>query len=469
MRTIGRISLLVLLLAAGVTLVVPDDWRWPWSSAPTVQAPGGGGGGGRRGRGGPAGPVAVLAAPVRVADVPVTIDGVGTARPAATVTVRSQVDGQLLELRFREGQDVRKGDLLARIDPTIYQAQLDQALAKKSQDEAQLDNARRDLDRYVRLAETNSVTKQQADTQRAVVAQLVAQVQADQAAIDNARAVLAYTRIVSPIDGRTGIRVVDEGNLVRASDAAGLVTVSQIRPISVLFSIPQQQLQRIARALAAGPVQVDALDSDNQNAVDRGTLQVIDNQVDPATGSVRMKAEFPNRDLGLWPGGFVNVRLQVETLRGVTVTATAAVQRGPQGTFVYLVKADDTVTVRPVAVVQQDDVQAVITGVAQGDRVVTSGFSRLSEGTRVTVVEPPPAPGAPPSVASPPVAATPASPPVPGAAESRPRGQGEGRPRGERRPGDPAAPGGPRQGAAGTGPSPAAGAGAGTAPAVRTP
>jgi len=201
---------------------------------------------------------------------------------------------------------------------------------------------------------------------------------------------------------------------------------------------------------------------------------VIDNQVDPATGSVRMKAEFPNRDLGLWPGGFVNVRLQVDTLRGVTVTPTAAVQRGPQGTFVYLVKADDTVTVRPVAVVQQDDVQAVITGVALGDRVVTSGFSRLSEGTRVSVVEPPPAPGAP--APAPPVAATPGAAPAAGSAPAagaaeRPRGQGEGRPRGERRPSDPAAPGGPRQGAAGTGPSPAAGAGTGTgtAPAVRTP
>ncbi len=381
----------VLLALVALGVVLPEFMRWPErSGTPPGQS------GGRRGGGGAPLPVTVLAAPVTTADVPVTIDGVGTARPAASVVVRPQVDGQLIEVRFREGVDVRKGDVLARIDPTTYKAQLDQAVAKKAQNEALLDNARRDLERYVRLAETNSVTKQQADTQRAAVAQLVAQLQADQGVIDNARAILAYTEIVSPIDGRTGIRTLDEGNLVKASDPAGLVTVSQIRPIVVLFSIPQQQLARIARAAGRGPLAVEALDADNARAVDQGTLQVIDNVVDATTGTVRMKAEFPNRELALWPGAFVNVRLRVETLRNVLVVPTAAVQRGPAGTFVYVVTQENTVAVKPVTVTQQDDTVAVIgTGVAAGERVVTTGFSRLAEGARVTVTEPTGAPPAP--------------------------------------------------------------------------
>lgn len=338
-------------------------------------------------------PVSILAARAQIADVPVYIEGVGTARPAASVTVRPQVDGQLQRVLFREGQEVKKGDVLAQIDPSLYQAQLDQALAKKAQNEALLENARRDLERYTRLAETNSVTKQQADTQRATVAQLEAQLKADQAAIDNARTMLAFTTITAPIDGRTGIRAIDEGNLVKQSDANGLVTISQVSPIAVIFSVPQQQLPRVNKAWAAGTVPVDAMDAEGRAVIDRGRLDVIDNTIDQTTGTVRLKAEFPNKDLALWPGAFANVRLLVETLRNAIVIPTAAVQRGPRGTFVYVVNADNTVSVRPVIVAMQDDAQAVIaSGLNAGEQVASSGYARLADGTQVTIAEAAPLP-----------------------------------------------------------------------------
>ncbi|MFO1148999.1 MAG: efflux RND transporter periplasmic adaptor subunit [Alsobacter sp.] len=383
-----RRALPIILVLAVAALVVPVLLERPGSDQPRQSR--------RRDNGDP---VAVLATTARLADVPVYLEGVGTARPANTVVVRPQVDGQLTKILFTEGQSVRKGDLLATIDPTIYQAQLEQAKAKKAQDEAQVENARRDLERYSRLAETNSVTKQQADTQRAQVAQLEALLKADQAAIDNAAAMLAYTRITAPIDGRTGIRTVDEGNLVRASDSAGLVVVSQIQPIAVIFSVPQQELPRINRAIAAGPLKVEAMDNDDREPIDSGTLQVVDNQVDQTTGTVRIKAEFPNAALALWPGAFANVRLLVETLKQVVVVPTGAVQRGPKGPFVFVVGDEDTVSIRLVATTQQDDRRAVIaSGLNPGERVVTTGFSRLADGARVTVsaaAEQEPAEGAP--------------------------------------------------------------------------
>ncbi|MEA2975886.1 MAG: rane fusion protein multidrug efflux system [Alphaproteobacteria bacterium] len=355
------------------------------------------------GRGRPRGPtdapIPVLVATAHPADVPVYLEGVGTARGLNTVTVRPQVDGKLISVAFKEGQDVQKGYVLARIDPTTYQAQLDQAVAKKAQDEAQLANANLDLDRYTRLAATNSVTKQQADTQRAMVAQLQAQVKSDQAAIDNARAIVAYTTITAPINGRTGIRQVDEGNIVRSSDATGIVVITEIRPISVIFSLPQQVVAQVNTAFAKGPLSVEALASDNAVAVDKGTLQVVDNQVDQTTGTVKLRAEFPNASLQLWPGQFVNVRMLIDTKRNVIVVPTAAVQRGPNGPFVFVVQPDNTATVRLVTVSQQDDVQAVIaSGVQAGDRVVTTGFAQLSEGSRVNVATS--EGGAPPAVSS---------------------------------------------------------------------
>jgi multidrug efflux system membrane fusion protein len=342
------------------------------------------------------GPVPVLVVPARLGDVPVYLDGVGTTRALNTVTVRPQVDGKLIKISFKEGQDVTRGYVLAEIDPVTYQAQYDQAVAKKAQDEAQLANARLDLERYIRLGQ--AATKQQADTQKALVAQLEAQTKMDEAAIANAKAVLDYTKIKAPIDGRTGIRLVDEGNIVHASDTTGIVVITQIRPISILFSIPQQQLLAVNGAFANGPLTVEALGADNRTPIDRGTLQVIDNQVDQTTGTVRLKAEFPNANLQLWPGQFVNVKLLIDTLRQVVVVPTAAVQRGPSGTFVYVAQENDTSAVRLVSLRQQDDLQAVIaTGLQADERVITTGFNRLADGTRITVApagETAPAPAA---------------------------------------------------------------------------
>jgi multidrug efflux system membrane fusion protein len=328
----------------------------------------------------------VLVARANIADVPIYLDAVGNTRALNTVTVRPQVGGQIVKVAFKEGQDVEKGFVLAEIDPRTYQAQYDQAVATKAKDEATLANARIDLERYTRLAAMNSGSKQQADTQKALVAQLEAQVQGDQAAIDNTRTMLSYTKITSPIDGRTGIRMIDEGNLVQANDTNGIVVITQIKPISVLFNLPQQQFQQVNKAFAKGPLRVDALAADNKTTIDQGTLQVIDNQMDQTTGTIRMKAEFPNANLQLWPGQFINIRVLVDTLKQVVVVPTAAVQRGPQGAFVYVVEQDNKVAVRPVTIAQQDDTQAVVSeGVKAQDRVVTTGFTRLSNGTRVAV------------------------------------------------------------------------------------
>jgi multidrug efflux system membrane fusion protein len=331
-------------------------------------------------------PVPILAATARIANVPVYLDGVGTIKALNTVTVSSQVDGKLIKIFFMEGQDVEQGFVLAKIDPVIYQAQYDQAVAKKAQDEATLANARVDLERYVRLAATNAGPKQQADTQRALVAQLEAQVKADQANIDNQRAYLDYTNIVAPIAGRTGIRLVDAGNIVQGSNTTPIVVITQLRPIAIIFTLPQQQLGQVSKALAAGPVGVEAFGPDNQTVIAHGNLLVIDNQIDQATGTIKLKAEFSNNDLALWPGQFVNVRVLVDTLRQVIVAPTAAVQRGPNGPFVFVVGDDNKVTVHLVRVTQQDETQSVIaSGIAAGDRVVTTGFNQLSDGSRVTI------------------------------------------------------------------------------------
>ena len=333
------------------------------------------------------GPVPVLVAPAARADVPVYLDAVGTIRALNTVTVRPQVDGKLLSVNFKEGDDIKKGDVLAKIDPVIYQAQLNQAIAKKAQDEAQLANSKIDLERYERLAATAAINKQQADTQRALVAQYTALVQADQAAIDNAQAMLGYTTITAPIDGRTGIRMVDEGNYVRSADAnSSIVVITQLQPISVLFNLPQQDLSQVNTAFNKGPLNVEAQRSDNDVVIDRGALRVVDNQVDQTTGTVKLKAEFPNANLQLWPGQFVNIRLLVDTLKQVVVIPTGAVQRGPNGTFVYVVKDDDTVSVRPITVQKQDETQTVIRkGLEAPERVVTTGFVRLTDGTKVAI------------------------------------------------------------------------------------
>jgi multidrug efflux system membrane fusion protein len=335
---------------------------------------------------GDGGPAPVLVTPAVKADVPVYLDAVGTIKALNTVTVSPQVDGKLLSVGFKEGEDVKKGDVLARIDPTIYQAQLDQAIAKKAQDEAVLANAKIDLDRYEKLAATNAINRQQADTQRALVQQDAALVQADQAAIENAQATLGYTTIVAPLDGRTGVRMVDEGNIVHASSSPGIVVITQIKPISVLFSLPQQDLAQVNAAFAKNPLPVDALRSDDNAVIDHGSMTVLDNQVDQTTGTVKLKAEFPNADVQLWPGQFVNVRLLIDTLKQVVVIPTGAVQRGPNGTFVYVVGDDNLAKMRTVTVSKQDENQSVISdGLTPPERVVTTGFVRLTDGAKVVI------------------------------------------------------------------------------------
>ncbi|QQO11778.1 efflux RND transporter periplasmic adaptor subunit [Bradyrhizobium diazoefficiens] len=331
-------------------------------------------------------PVPVLAATPRVQDVPVYLDGVGAIRALNTVTVRSQVDGKLIAVNFTEGQDVKKGDVLGEIDPALYQATYDQAVAKKAQDQAQLANQRIDLTRYEQLAASNAGSKQQADTQRALVAQTEALIKADQAAIDNAAATLSYTKIVAPISGRAGLRQVDQGNIIHASDTTGLVVITQLQPIAVWFSLPQQQIMRVNAAAAKGPLAVDVFGNDGVTVIDTGKLTGIDNQVDQTTGTLRLKAEFPNANYQLWPGQFVNVRLKVETLTQVLVVPTSAVQRGPVGTFSYVIGEDNVVSAKPVTVTQQNEHDAVIaSGLSPNDRVVTTGFANLSDGSKVIV------------------------------------------------------------------------------------
>lgn len=335
--------------------------------------------------GGFGGPVAVLAKPAETADVPVYFEGVGSVKALNTATIRAQVDGRLLSVNFKEGQDVKKGDVLAKIDPVTYQAQLDQAIAKKALDEALLANSKHDLERFQKVG-TLAISQQQIDTQIALIKQQEAQVKADIASIENAQAILGYTTIVAPFDGRTGIRLVDEGNLVHANDTAGIVMITQVQPITAIFTLPQQDLPTLAQAITKGPMTAQALSTDSQTELDVGVLKVIDNQVDQQTGTIRLKAEFPNEKRQLWPGQFVNVRLLVDTLKGVTVAPTEAVQRGPEGTYVFVINEDKTVSMRAVKVSRQDEKYAVIAeGLKPGESIVTSGFARLKDGSKVSV------------------------------------------------------------------------------------
>lgn len=352
-------------------------------------------GNGRHGRrGGFGGPVSVIAKPAQTSDVPIYFEGVGSVKALNTATVRAQVDGQLVSVDFVEGQDVKKGDVLAKIDPVTYQAALDQAVAKKALDEALLANTKRDLQRFEKVG-TLAISQQQIDTQRALIAQQQAQIKSDAAAIENAKAIVGYTTIVAPFDGRTGIRLVDQGNLVHAGDAGGIVVITQVQPISVIFTLPQQDLPTLTKSIDAGKLSAQALSTDSQTELDTGFLEVIDNQVDQQTGTIRLKANFPNDKRQLWPGQFVNVRVLVDTLKNVVVAPTEAIQRGPDGAFVYVVSDDNTVKMRPVKIARQDEKQAVIAeGVTAGEKLVTTGFGRLKDGASVSVSD---GNGAPPA------------------------------------------------------------------------
>jgi multidrug efflux system membrane fusion protein len=337
--------------------------------------------------------IPVVTAQAEAKDVPIYLDGLGTIQAFYTVTIKPMIDGPLMSVNFKEGQDVHKGDILAQIDPRPYQAALDSATAKKAQDQALLANARLDLVRYQKLVSSNYTSAQQADTQKAVVAQDEALVQQDQAAIDTARTNLSYTTIMAPIDGRTGIRQVDPGNIVHAADTTGIVLVTQLHPISVIFTLPQQNLPAVAQAMASGSVQVLATNQDQAagaaQVIDTGTLAVLDNQVDPTTGTIKLKATFPNPKDKLWPGGFVNVRLRAEIAKGAIVVPPAAIQRGPQGPYVFTVT--DGVAHR-VAVTTgfEDQTDSIVTkGLKAGDTVVMDGASRLSDGSKVSTGAPP--------------------------------------------------------------------------------
>jgi membrane fusion protein, multidrug efflux system len=340
-------------------------------------------------------PVPVVAGIVAQKDVPIYLSGIGTVQAFNTVTVRARVDGEIDKIAFTEGQDVRAGDLLAEIDPNPYRAALAQVTAKKGQDEAQLANARVDLKRYVDMLANEGVTQQQYDTQKALVDQLVATVNADQAAIDSAKVLLAYTTISSPIDGRTGLRLVDRGNIVRANDANGIVVIAQLKPISVVLLLPEQALPPIQQECQGTDpdLTVLAINQGDTNVLGQGKLAVIDNQIDPSSRQFKLKATFPNSDLRLWPGQFVNARLLLTVRKGCAVVPAAVLQRGPQGDFVFVIKDDQTVEVRPVRIApalpaQTDQGEVIIEeGLHPGERVVLEGQFKLQKGSRIRTAE----------------------------------------------------------------------------------
>ena len=332
-------------------------------------------------------PVPVVAGRVVQKDVPIYLDGLWTVQAFNAVTVHVRVDGELKQVAFTEGQDVKAGDVLAQIDPDPFRAQLEQAEAKKAQDEAQLANARVDLQRDTEQIAAKIVSQQVYDTQKAVVNQLTAQVKADQAAVDSAKVQLNYTTIVSPLDGRTGVRLVDQGNIVHANDANGLVVVAQLKPISVVFTLPEQMLPAVQKEQGVGAIAVLAVDRDNRTILGTGQLTVVDNQIDVATGTIRLKATFPNEDLRLWPGQFINARLLLTTRKGGLVVPAAVVQRGPDGPYAFVIKADKdekVVAIQPVKVAQMENGEALIDeGLQADDEVVVDGQYRLQPGSKV--------------------------------------------------------------------------------------
>jgi multidrug efflux system membrane fusion protein len=359
----------LIAVSAAVLAVVLLGWHWLGRKPAPAKAPAA---------------IAVEMATVQRADVPVYLQGLGTVQAFYTVTVTARVDGQVQKIGFTEGQDVKRGALLAQIDPRPYQAALGVALATRDKDGAQLVNARRDMERYQLLAPEELASKQTVDTQQALITQLSAQLKGDEAAIGNARTQLDYTSIRSPIDGRTGIRQVDPGNNVHASDTTGIVVVTQLEPISVIFTLPEEAFSQLSTALQRGPVTATALSHDGQEQLDSGTVALIDNQIDQNTGTIRIKATLPNKQRRLWPGQFVSMRVLTQMQHAVLTIPASALQRGPDGLFTYVVGPDSTVAVAQLSAGEPSDgIVVVDKGLNAGDRVVTSNQYRLQPGARV--------------------------------------------------------------------------------------
>lgn len=372
MKIFGRIILAAVLLAGGAYVVANKDH---WTSNPQTTA-----------KAAPP-PVPVVIGEAETQDFPVSYDGIGTVQAFNTVTIRARVDGTLEKVLFQEGQDVKAGDVLAVIDPRPFKAALDQAVAMKAKDEAQLANAKLDLKRFVDLRDFAS--KQSVDTQSTLVAQLTASVKADDAAIENATVQLGYTTITSPISGRTGVRLIDAGNMIHASEGAALLVVTQMEPIYVTFTLPQDVLDAVATAQGKGPVTVEAFKRDANTLLSSGTLSVVDNQIDASTGTIRLKASFANKDRRLWPGAFVNVKVVTEIRHNATVVPSQSVQRGPSGFYVYVVKPDMTVEMRAIATGgTEGGVMLVEKGLSRGEKIVVDGQYKLQPGAKVQRLAP---------------------------------------------------------------------------------
>src|SRR5260221_129675 len=352
------------------------------TSADTKQKNGGGKGG--QGRGQMTVPVAVAKAEIR--DLPVLLNGLGSVEAYNTVSVKSRLDGQLVQVNFKEGQEVEQGDLLAVIDPRPYEVALSQAQATLFKDQSALKDARLNLQRFQELYKDGVIPKQQLDTQGSLEGQLGGAVRADQAQVDNVKLNLVYTHITAPVSGRIGLRQIDVGNMVHASDPNGLLVITQLQPIAVIFSLPQDNLQSVSQHMRNGKLAVDAYSRDDQTKLATGSLTTIDNQIDTTTGTGKLKAVFENRDRSLWPNQFVNIHLLLEVRKNNTVVPAAAIQRGPQGTYVFTVKPDKTAEMRPVTVaVSEGNFAAITQGVKPGEMVVTDGQDKLQPGTRVEI------------------------------------------------------------------------------------
>jgi len=334
--------------------------------------------------------VPVVAQPVRKGDISVYLNGLGSVTAFNTVTIKSRVDGQLINVAFKEGEMVKKGDLLAELDPRPFQVQLAQAEGALAHDQAQLNNAKLDLNRYQRLATTGVIPEQQLDTQTATVQQFEGLIKTDQANVDSARLQLVYCRITAPISGKIGLRLVDVGNIVHAADANGLLVITQVEPIAVLFTIPEDNLPEVLKRLSSGEhMAVDAFDRSGQTKVATGTLLTLDNQIDPTTGTSRLKAVFENKDKALFPNEFVNARLLLQVKKSQLLIPAAAIQRGPQGTFVYVIGDGSVAAVRPVKVgtIEGNDAE-IDNGLAEGEQVVVDGVDKLKAGSKVQISQP---------------------------------------------------------------------------------